>query len=264
MALTTCPECGRRVSSSAATCPQCGYAPYASQPHGYPPASSGGYPGYAPEVHATAKTAMWLGVSSLFCGITGPLGLLFGLSAQKQIKAAPGRYKNGGHATAAVITGGIGTVFLLIALVANAGKKDGATSAADASGERTQAAAAQPASGAEPPTYISASCLELATSFGPQSKLSDLQKEELWPQYRGKFFKWQLEVTEVSSDTFGGYTVQFKCSPKSPSFIQDIQLEYEDDAKSFVMGLQKKGSYEITGKLGSTSTLLGMTGDGVP
>lgn len=220
------------------------------------------------EIHTSAKTAMQLGIASIFCGITGPLALIMGNRAKKEIAAVPGRYSNAGHANTAVITGSIGSVFLVLAILVNIGKDKDDTPTTD----NTQQAAAQPgqpgaapqpAPASAPVTFLKESCLDLAVNFGPQSKLSDLQKEEMWPQYEGKHFKWQLQVTEVSSDTFGGYTVQFKCSPKSPSLIQDIQLKYDDNAKSFVMGMQKGASYEIKGKLGTSSTLLGMTGDGI-
>lgn len=112
-------------------------------------------------------------------------------------------------------------------------------------------------------TYTDASCRELSEKFGPSSKLSDLQKEELWKKYQGKAFKWNLEVTEVSSDTFGGYTVQFKCAPKSPSMIQDIQVKYDDSAKGVVMGMNKGETYEVNGVLAMSSTLLGMTADAI-
>lgn len=114
------------------------------------------------------------------------------------------------------------------------------------------------------PSFVSESCLDLSTKFGPSSKLSDLQKEEMWPRYKGKAFKWRLQVVEVSSDMFGGYTVQFKCAPQSPSLIQDVQVKYGDKAKSFVVGLTKGSTYEITGVLGMSSTLLGMTADALP
>lgn len=218
------------------------------------------------EMHKTATTAMWLGISSMLCGITGPLGLIMGQRAQKEIKAVPGRYKNARHANIAVVTGAIGTVLLIVVVIGQVGENKGGSSTTGATKPAAEAnqpgAAAQPT--AEPMTFVSESCLDLATKFGVESKLSDLQKEELWPRYKGKNFKWQLKVTEVSSDMFGGFTVQYKCSPKSPSFVQDIQLKYEDGSKSFVMGLQKDSSYEIKGTLGSTSTLLGMTGDGLP
>jgi hypothetical protein len=55
--------------------------------------------------------------------------------------------------------------------------------------------------------------------------------------------------------------VQYKCSPRSPSLIQDIQIDYPESAKDYVMRLTKGSSYEVKGKLGMSSTLLGMSGD---
>lgn len=110
-------------------------------------------------------------------------------------------------------------------------------------------------------TYVTESCLELSEKFGASSKLSDLQKEELWKDYKGKAFKWDLKVTEVSSDMFGGFSVQFKCAPESPSFIQDVQIKYPKEAKSTVMGLMKDETYTVEGVLKHSGALLGMTAD---
>jgi hypothetical protein len=109
--------------------------------------------------------------------------------------------------------------------------------------------------------FVSESCDTLARMFGPGSSLSDLQKDELWKTYKGRAFKWGLKITEVSSDTFGGYTVQFKCGRNSPSLIQDIQIKYPDNAKDMVMQFEKGKTYEIKGVLKFQSPLLGMTAD---
>lgn len=109
--------------------------------------------------------------------------------------------------------------------------------------------------------FVSESCDTLARMFGPGSNLSDLQKDERWKTYKGRAFKWGLKITEVSSDTFGGYTVQFKCGRNSPSLIQDIQIKYPDNAKDMVMQFEKGKTYEIKGVLNFQSPLLGMTAD---
>lgn len=109
--------------------------------------------------------------------------------------------------------------------------------------------------------YLKESCTQLARAFGPESRLSDLQKEEAWKQYEGKEFAWDLEVVEVSSGLLGGYTVQFKCGRNSPSLIQDLQMSFPARAKSMVMQLQKGAVYEIEGRLKYSSTLLGMTAE---
>lgn len=113
----------------------------------------------------------------------------------------------------------------------------------------------------EEPSYINDSCRSVSDLFDAQSNLTDLQKDEIWSSnFANKHFKWDMEIVEVSKGTFGGYTVQFKCS-NSRSFVQDVLLEYPEEAKSIVMGLQKDKIYKITGKLERQSTLLGIAGE---
>lgn len=111
---------------------------------------------------------------------------------------------------------------------------------------------------------INETCYQLATKFGASSSLSDLQKSERWKDYEGSVFEWSLKVTEVSSDLFGGYTVQYKCAPKSSSFIQDVQIKYPESRKQYVMQLSKNQTYTVKGRLGMSSAILGMTADDVP
>ena len=104
--------------------------------------------------------------------------------------------------------------------------------------------------------FVSIGCNELVKKFGPSSDLSDLQKEEAWKQYDSKAVRYDVEIVEVSSETFGGYQVQAKCTG-SDSFVQDMAFTYPDSAKSFVMGLNKGSTAELTGTL---DTYSGMTG----
>jgi hypothetical protein len=168
------------------------------------------------------------------------------------------------------VFGGLGLIFL-IAAATGKGKQPAADSAPSpgpaASEPRARVAPAPLAEPSPKPAAarpsVSESCLELSQRFGTTSKLSDLQKEELWKDYEGKSFTWQLRITEVSAGLLGGFTVQAKCAPKSPSLIQDIQLSFDDDAKPYVMKLQKDEVYSMSGTLKHSSTLLGLTAEGV-
>ena len=110
---------------------------------------------------------------------------------------------------------------------------------------------------------LTESCLEFSTKFGTSSRLSDLQKDQAWPSYRGRQFEWPLLITDVRAGTFGGYVVQAKCTPQSPSFVFDIQISYESGAKDYVSRLDKGSVYMMAGTLTQTSTLLGLGADGV-
>lgn len=115
---------------------------------------------------------------------------------------------------------------------------------------------------ATPPPMITDDCLAVSSLFGTGSKLSDLQKDDLWPKYKDKMFKWDLQIVEVSAGTFGGFSVQAKCAPTSKSLIQDILIHYEAGDKDAVMRLTKGSTYGVTGILKNSSSLLGLTAEG--
>jgi hypothetical protein len=163
----------------------------------------------------------------------------------------------------------VGVVLLTIFLVGVAVSLT--KSGGDAANKTTPTAVVLPTSVAQPlpaaprqpqQTYVDETCLEVADKFGPSSGLSDLQMDEAWKAYRGKAFAWELSITEVSEDTFGGFSVQAKCSPRSRSFVQDIQISYPDSARALVMGLRKGHTYTLKGILKHTSSLLGLSGSG--
>lgn len=230
-------------------------------PPGYPPNAGYGPPppgyGYAPLPPKTSwyHSSLIIGLSLLFCW---PIGLL--LLWTSRTSAAT-------KLIGTAVFGGLGLIFV-IAAVAGAGKSSSSSTASTyrPSSSPASTAAAERAAATAPAAaeVISDSCLALATKFGTSSKLSDLQKDELWKAYQGKSFEWKLKITEVSAGTFGGYSVQAKCSPQSPSLIQDVQISYDSDAKSFVMGLSKDEVYTLKGVLKHSSTLLGVMADGMP
>lgn len=236
-----------------------GYPPQGYGPPGYPPQGYGQPPGYTPAGNpqpAPPKPAWYyqpgtVVVSLLFCF---PIGLVLMWSGKLWSQ------------TARIVVSAIFGVIVLANVIARG--SGGASTAAVAPGGGPVMTAAAPSKQAPTAAEKSAaqllteSCLSVSTKFGTSSKLSDLQKDEMWSAYKGKAFAWNLEIVEVRAGVFGGYTVQAKCAPKSPSLIQDIQLSYDADAKPFVMSLQKGSTYEIRGVLTSTSTLFGLGADG--
>ncbi len=143
-------------------------------------------------------------------------------------------------------------------------RQDPAVSAPTSSQTSERPQVAPSAEPEAPPAFIKESCYELARVFGPSSKLSELQKDEKWKQFKGKPFEWKLQVVEVSAGLLGGYTVQFKCGTRSDSLIQDLQMQYPADAKSLVMQYEKDSVYKVRGRLARTGTLLGMSADPLP
>jgi hypothetical protein len=109
--------------------------------------------------------------------------------------------------------------------------------------------------------WVNVSCKKMVERFGASSDLTDLQKEERWPKYEGRPFKWDLEIVDVSEETLGGYQVQAKCRG-STSFVQDVAISYDSDAKRYVLDLEKGAIYELTGELTTYSGFVGIMADG--
>ncbi|MFB9312890.1 DUF4190 domain-containing protein [Nocardioides plantarum] len=106
----------------------------ASSPYVSPPAAPAGYTPYAPtaqghpfaQPHAGAIAALVLGIVSVVSSLliqvtcfsivgslTGPFAIALGARARKEIEQDPGRYTNPGIATAAFVTGLIGSAIAL-------------------------------------------------------------------------------------------------------------------------------------------------------
>lgn len=78
-------------------------------PLGTPPPS-------APASSGKATTALIMGLGSMLCTLAGPIALLFGLSALKEINASQGRMGGKGAAITGIVLGGIAT-FMLVAVI---------------------------------------------------------------------------------------------------------------------------------------------------
>jgi hypothetical protein len=79
----------------------------------------GGYAGaMAPPNDSQATLALVLGIISVICcQILGPVALFIGNSSRQRIAASGGTLGGGGLATAGMILGIIGTVFLVIGVI---------------------------------------------------------------------------------------------------------------------------------------------------
>ena len=107
-------------------------------------------------------------------------------------------------------------------------------------------------------SYVTKSCVELSDKFGMRTKLSDIQRAELWKNYEGKAFEWNLEVREVSSEFFGdGFSVMFKCQ-NSNAFHSDMIMTYPKTAKDILLQMQKGSVYKVKGLLKDYNALSGL------
>jgi len=98
MALTTCPDCGRVVSTLADACPQCGHPIALKQAE--------------PHTRETSRSAVASLVFGLFLvsGIGSILAVIFGHYALRQIRQSGGRVAGHGMAVAGTVLGYVGIV----------------------------------------------------------------------------------------------------------------------------------------------------------
>lgn len=101
------------------------YDPTQPYPQGYPPQPYGYYPGYAIPDHPQATTALVVGLISLIGAFTclvpilaAPFAWAIGHSARKAIRREPQRYGGESKATAGMVMGIIGTILLLLGILA--------------------------------------------------------------------------------------------------------------------------------------------------
>jgi len=108
--------------------------------------------------------------------------------------------------------------------------------------------------------YVKESCNQLSNKFGSNSKLTNLQKENAWKLYQGKFFKWKVKIVEVHDATFGTYTVQFKCIP-SDTLSFDGQISYDEKYKDKLMKLNNDSIHILEGRLRNFGNLVEINAD---
>ena len=82
----------------------------------------GGYaPALAPPNDSQATLSLVLGIISvLCCPILGPVALFIGNASRQRIQASGGTLGGGGLATAGLVLGIIGTIFLVFAIISGA------------------------------------------------------------------------------------------------------------------------------------------------
>jgi len=147
-------------------------------------------------------------------------------------------------------------LFVIVIAAANKDPNNHSRTVASSSNSTTRTVAEN-----EQLAFVSDSCLSLSKAFGAGSSYSDIQKKELWKNYKNKGFNWNLRVAEVSEAMLGnGYQVQFKCE-RSDAFVSDIIIDYPESAKGEVMQLQKGSLYTVKGKLEDYNSLIGLSGE---
>jgi hypothetical protein len=152
-----------------------------------------------------------------------------------------------GTSKALIAIGAIAGICVLCGVAGALGKKDGAGGGSAGGGGSSSAASRQ---------YVTQTCSEVAHMFGNRSQMTDLQQEELWRQYDGKWVRWTVRVGEISQ-SFGGLSMQFKCGTESLLF--DGHARFDDAQRSRLLQITPNSTVQIEGRLDDHGRLLGLS-----
>ena len=106
------------------------------------------------------------------------------------------------------------------------------------------------------PTISDITFEEIEQLFGIKSKLTTLQKKELFKDYKGKWVEWTGQVRS-SSDSWGSLTMSFR--HQLSTWTSDVTVYFSKSAKNALMHLEKDKRVTYQGKLDDYGELLGHT-----
>ena len=109
----------------------------------------------------------------------------------------------------------------------------------------------------EPLSSISWS--EIDTIYGLSSKLTDLQKDEVWKKYQGKRVQWSGEVVDISQGFFGGLSLSIRMNRST--FTYDLSISLKSDQRDRALRYKVGDRVTFKGTLRSWGTLLPITLD---
>lgn len=106
-----------------------------------------------------------------------------------------------------------------------------------------------------PPSYASTDFRDFDRKFGTRSKMTELQKSELFDQqYEGKPVKWAGRVAHVDK-TWGDYSVQVKHLPQT--FTSDVIITMKDSQADIVRQLSQNDKITYVGIIVDRGDILG-------
>ena len=107
-----------------------------------------------------------------------------------------------------------------------------------------------------PREYVTETCSQVAHNFGANAQLSQLQQDEMWRQYNGKWVRWNVRVGEIS-EVLGSLQMQFKCSTESLLF--DGHAYFDNDQRAALLQIRPNTMVQIEGRLSDHGQLLGLS-----
>ncbi len=95
-------------------------------------------------------------------------------------------------------------------------------------------------------TILDESFADLDALFGVDSDLTELQKDELWKTYKGKYVRWTGEVSYID-ESMGGISVGFRHKPGTLTY--DVLARFPMSEKGQLLRLKEGEIVKYTGRL---------------
>lgn len=96
----------------------------------------------------------------------------------------------------------------------------------------------------------------MAKAFDAGGDLTDLQKQEAWKAFDGKWVNWSANVTSVDK-TLGSLSVQVRCLKST--FVSDAIISFDASAQPALLKLKKNQKIQFTGRLRDYNQMLGLS-----
>lgn len=122
-------------------------------------------------------------------------------------------------------------------------------------GGNTLATASEPSNA--PRQYITGTCASIANGFSNNTRLTQLQREEAWRQFEGKWIRWEATVNLIDRSAFGGIQLQFKCSPNS--LMLDGHARFSETQLSKLMQFRQGDVIRFEGRLADWGQFTGIS-----
>ena len=88
---------------------------------------------------------------------------------------------------------------------------------------------------------------ELNDKFGPDSKWTNLRKEEEWKKYKGKCVQWSGELSYLDQGILGGISIGFKHVPFTLTY--DVLISAPRSEKDKLMRMEQGANYRYKATL---------------
>ncbi len=94
--------------------------------------------------------------------------------------------------------------------------------------------------------YVNISCADFHKRFGTSSKLSNLQKDKEFKEFKDKYVKWTATISSVD-ETLGTLQMQVKCLKET--FVSDAIISFPNSEREKLENLKEGSIVKFSARL---------------